>query len=222
MSAIPYEEGREEHWDDEHEPTLNLPGRRRRQFFNRRSAALIAVITCAAGFYAGIRVEKGQLSSSTGTASGFTPPSLTGSNARSSTGGTTTGTSGSRSNSASGFPAGGFPGAALGGGNVSLGTISNVDGKTIYISDSTGNTVKVKLTSATKITKSLNVSKKSLHPGDSVVIRGLKNKAGTLSAASISDSGATNTGTTSSGASNSTGSSASSAVSSLFGSRSGG
>ena len=76
------------------------------------------------------------------------------------------------------FPggAGGFPGAALGGGNASIGTVSSVDGNTIYITDTSGNTVKVTLSSATKITKSLGVSKHSLHPGDSVVIRGLKNK----------------------------------------------
>ncbi|MGH2892310.1 MAG: hypothetical protein ACRDPM_03455, partial [Solirubrobacteraceae bacterium] len=41
-----------------------LPRRARRQFFNRRTAALGALITCAIGFYAGIRVEKTQLSNS--------------------------------------------------------------------------------------------------------------------------------------------------------------
>src|ERR1700744_2847155 len=46
------------------EPTEQLPRRRRRQFLTRRSAALGALITCAIGFYAGIRVEKGQLSNS--------------------------------------------------------------------------------------------------------------------------------------------------------------
>lgn len=216
MSAIPYEEEREEHWDPEEDETLGLPGRRRRQFFNRRSAALIAVITCAAGFYAGIRVEKGQLSSSAGSGRSLSLPSLGNSTSRSSTGGTSAGATGSRSNAAGGSPAGGaFPGGALSGGNASIGTISSVDGNTIYLTDVSGNTVKVKLSSATKITKSQGVSKRSLRPGDSVVIQGAKNSAGALSAATVSDSGASNTSASSSSSSSNNGSSA---VNSLFGS----
>ena len=87
-----------------------------------------------------------------------------------------------------------LPGGAFGGANASIGTISSVNGNTIYITDTSGNTVKVTLSSATKITKSLGVSKHSLRPGDSVVIRGLKNSSGKVSATSISDSGASNAG----------------------------
>ncbi len=226
MSAIPYGQDRDEHWDDEQDDGFALPTRKRRQFLNRRSAALLALVTCAAGFYAGIRVEKGQLSTSSSTARGFTPPALGGSSSRSSTS-----TSGSRSSATSSFPggaggAGGFPGAAPGGGNASIGTVSSVDGNTIYITDISGNTVKVTLSSATKITKSLGVSKRSVHPGDSVVISGLKNKSGAVSATSISDSGASSSSSSSGGAgSSASGSSAagggSSAVNSLFGSGNG-
>jgi hypothetical protein len=216
MSAIPYEQDREEHWEDQREDTLALPGRPRRKFFNRRSAALLALIACAAGFYAGIRVEKAQLSSSSSTASAFTPPALGGSSA---TGRAPSASGGSRSGSASGFPGrGGFPGAALAGGNASIGTVSSIDGNKLYLTDGSGNTVKVTLSSATKITKSLSVSKRSLHPGDSVVIRGLKNKKGTLAATSISDSGASNASANRTGS----GSGSGSAVGSLFGSGSGG
>src|ERR1700733_2801887 len=64
MNAIPYDRP-EEDWDGYEEGSeAELPGRPRRQFFNKRSAALFALILCAAGFYAGVRVEKGQLSSS--------------------------------------------------------------------------------------------------------------------------------------------------------------
>ena len=64
-------------WDahDDGQEDETLPRRPRRQFFNRGTASLAALITCAAGFYAGIRIEKGQLASSssalstTGTAS---------------------------------------------------------------------------------------------------------------------------------------------------------
>ena len=191
MSAIPYEDEREEHWDPDEDEPLALPGRRRRQFFNRRSAALIAVITCAAGFYAGIRVEKAQLSSSAGTARSFSVPSLGASTSRSSTSSSSASATGSRSGTTGGSPGGGaFPGGALGGANASIGTISSVDGNTIYLTDVSGNTVKVKLSSATKITKSQGVSKRALRPGDSVVIQGAKDSAGTLSATTVSDSGA--------------------------------
>ena len=216
MSAIPYE-GHEEEWDGEEQETLARPGRPRRQLFNRRSAILLALVVGVTGFYVGVRVEKGQLSSSSST--GLSLPSslplLAGSGA-SSRGATGT-SSGSRS-SLSGL-------GAFGGGGTSIGTVSNINGKTIYISDTSGNTVKVRLSSASKITKSLTVGKKAVRPGDSVVIRGAKSSNGTLSATSISDSGASTTGSGSSGSGSSGTSSSStssgSGVSSLFGSGSG-
>ncbi len=225
-SAIQYEDDREEQWDDTDDETMALPGRPRRRFFNRWTAALVALITCAIGFYVGIRVEKSQLSSSSGTARGFTlPAGLARSGAASSTRGTSGAAGGARS-SGSGFAGGGagFPGGgAFGAANASIGTISSVNGNTIYITDVSGNTVKVTLSSATKITKSLGVSKHSLRPGDSVVIRGLKNSSGKVSATSVSDSGASNAGSGASGgggsssSGGSSGSSGSSAVNQLFG-----
>ena len=224
-SAIQYEDDREEQWDDTDEETMALPGRPRRQLFNRWTAALLALITCAIGFYVGIRVEKGQVSTSSGTARGFTlPAGFAGSGAASSTRGTSSTAGGART-SGSGLAGGGagFPGGAFGGANASIGTISSVTGNTIYITDVSGNTVKVTLSSATKITKSLGVSKHSLRPGDSVVIRGLKNSSGKVSATSISDSGASNAGSGASGggasssSGGSSGSSGNAAVNQLFG-----
>ena len=177
MDATTYDR-RDEAWEHYNAPhdEQPLPRRPRRQYFNKRSAALIAVLTCAAGFYAGVRVEKGQV----GNSSAITLPGATG--------GATgrTGAAGSRGGGS------GFAGLFSGGGGASgtsLGTISGVKGNTLYVTDTTGNVTKVKLSSATKITKSLDVKRGSLHPGDSVVIRGLKNSSGTLVAASVSDSG---------------------------------
>ncbi len=214
MSAIPFKEDREEDWEPEADATLAPPGRRRRQFFTRGTAAVFAVIMCAAGFYAGVSVEKSHVSGSSAGARSFSLPTTSSSRSA----------SGARSGAPS-FPSGsggGFPG--LGGGNSSFGTIASVDHNTIYVNDASGNTVKVKLSSATKITKSLTVSKQSLHPGDSVVVQGLKKSGGTISATSVSDSGARGgggsggSGSSGSGGSSTTGSSASSAVNSLFGS----
>ena len=44
-----------------------LPGRPRRQLFTRATALLFAAVVGAACFYAGVRVEKGQVSSTSGT-----------------------------------------------------------------------------------------------------------------------------------------------------------
>jgi hypothetical protein len=183
MSAVPYE-SHERDWDPAEPETSVSPGRRRRRFFNRRSAALAALITCGAGFYAGIEVEKGQVSS-TGSA-------LTASAAPAAAAGAATGSAPAGLIGAAGGAGG--PGRFAGGGaagaaNGSFGTISSVNGKTIYVTDPTGNTVKVALSSSTKLTKSLGVSKGSLHPGDSVAIQGVKNSGGTLVATSVSDSG---------------------------------
>ena len=41
----------------------SIPRRRRRKLFTPLSAGLFALVTCAAGFYGGVRVEKGQISS---------------------------------------------------------------------------------------------------------------------------------------------------------------
>jgi hypothetical protein len=220
MSAIPYDPDREEDWGYQEEGPRELPGRKRRRFLNRWSGALLAILACGAGFYAGVRVEKGQLASSASSTGSASLSSLAAA-ARSSTGATPTGAGAARAGSARGFPGGGgaFLGAGFGAGNTSIGTISSVKGKTAYITEASGNVIKVTLTSATKVTKNLGVSKRSLHPGDSVVIQGAKSANGTVSATSVSDSGASNTGT----GTNSSGSgSGSSAVNSLFGSGNGG
>jgi hypothetical protein len=181
MSSIPYESQTQD-WNTPEQAELAGPGRPRRRFFNRKSAALAAAITCAAGFYAGVGVEKSQLA---GAATASAAPA-----GATSQGSTATG-SGARA---------GFPGAARGGANASIGTVSSVNGKTVYLTDTTGNTVKVTLSSATKITKSESVSKASLRPGDAVVIQGAKSSNGTITATSVSDSGASatrgNSGTT--------------------------
>ena len=75
MSAIPYE-GHEEERDGEEQETLARPGRPRRQLFNRRSASLLALVVGVIGFYAGVRVEKGQLSSSSSAGSSALVPAL--------------------------------------------------------------------------------------------------------------------------------------------------
>jgi hypothetical protein len=216
MNAIPYE-GREENWDgyDERDMDASLPGRPRRQFFNRWTAALFALLLGGVGFYVGIRVEKTQLSNSSASSRlAAAEAGTTGATGRSGTGAGT---------GRAGGGAGGFAGAFGGGGSASIGTVANVDGNTIYVTETSGNTIKVKLTGSTKITKSQSVGKNKINPGDSVVIAGVKGSNGSISAATVSDQGVRSTGfggsgSSSSGNSGSGSTSAGSAVSSLFGS----
>jgi len=217
------------------EATEQLPPRRQRQFLTWRSAALGALVTCAIGFYAGIRVEKGQLASSSG---GSTAAAATGAAAG------RTGAAGSRAGLASLFSGGGRAGAGGGAagaagaagaggaagsaGGASFGTVASVKGSTLYVTETSGNTVKVKLSSATKLSKTQSVSRSAIHPGDTVVVSGVSGSGGTVTAASVTDSGTRaagafgfggGAGSTSSGSGGSAGSGkggTSSAVGSLF------
>ena len=196
---------REEDWDAyQDEPATEtespLPRRTRRQFFNRRTAALGALVTCAIGFYAGIRVEKNQLSNSS-AALGSTASGRTGARAAAfaalagRSGATGSGAAGSGASGASGAPggggfAGGFGGAGgAGGANASFGTVASVNGKTILVTDTSGNTVKVKVASSTKITKNQSVSRHAIRPGDTIIVTGVSGSGGTTTAATITDSG---------------------------------
>ncbi len=190
-----------------------LPVRPRRRFLTPASALLLALVTGAIGFYIGIRVERGQVSSSSAASSGLASLASRFAAARGSSG-STSGKSGTASTG--GFP--GFAGGAGPGGGGISGTVANVNGKTIYVTETGGNTVKVKLSSATKLTKAESVSRSKINPGDRVVVSGVTGTGGAVSATSLTDSGTTSssTGTAGSGSSRTTGSSGS-AVSSLFG-----
>jgi hypothetical protein len=188
-----------------------LPVRPKRPFLTKWSAALMSLMLAAVGFFVGVRVEKAKIPSSSGGASAFAS-ALAGAAGKGGTGraGAAGGAGGFASRFAGG--AGGFGGAA---GNDTIGSVASVNGKTIYVTETSGNTVKVKLTGQTTITKSESVRSSKVFPGDEVVIAGSKGSGGTVDATTLTDSGARSTGSTTSG---STGSSASSAVSSLFGS----
>ncbi len=222
MSAIPYE-SHEEEWDRyEDEQELALPGRPRRRFLTRASAVLFALLVGAIGFYVGVRVEKGQLSSSSSTASlgGAARAAATGAGAARLAGASgaagLAGASGASGAGSAGARSG-FLSGAFGGGNSSFGSVSSIDGKNIYVTEAAnGNVVKVQLSSATKITKSVGVSKAAIRPGDAVVVQGLKKSGGTISATSVSDSGA-RASASGAGSSGTSSSGSGSAISSLFG-----
>ncbi len=151
---------------------------------------MLAILLGAIGFYVGVEVEKG--SGSTSTAAG----------------------TGARAAAAATGRGGGFAARLGGGAGGTFGTVSAINGKSLYVTDATGNTVKVTFNAATKVTKSVPVAKNAIRPGDAIVVQGVKGSHGNLAATSVSDTGA-RAGSTST--SSSSRNSASSAVNSLFG-----
>jgi hypothetical protein len=141
-----------------------LPRRERRRLVTPAGIAAGVVVIAALGFLGGVQVQKSRASS--------TP--------------------------AAGRGAGGFPGAtgartgaggAGGGGQqqagATAGQVSSVDGTTIYVDESTGNTVKVKLGKGGKVTRTAVSGVSAIHPGDTVVVEGEAASSGTVVASSI-------------------------------------
>ena len=139
-----------------------LPPRRRRFVFGRAAMALTGVLVLALGFIGGVEVQKSQ-----GSAISATPATA----ARSGFGGR------------GGFPLAGGGGA--GSGDVVTGTVANKNGRYIYIKDASGNTVRVKTTSNSTISRNAKAKTSAIHPGDTVVIQGTKAKDGTVTATRV-------------------------------------
>ncbi len=190
-----------------------LPVRPKRPFLTKWSAALMALVLGAGGFFVGVRVEKGKIPSTSGASAFAGTLSAAGRGATSSRTGAAGGFAGRFAGGAGG--AGGAAGFAGAGSNDTIGSVASVNGKTIYVTETSGDTVKVKLSGQTTITKSESVSSSKVFPGDEVVIAGTKGSGGTITATSLTDSGARASSSTTSG---STSGGSSSAVSSLFGS----
>lgn len=149
-----------------------LPPRPRNRLFAPLPLALIAVLIAATGFLGGVLVQKG---SEGGGSAGGPPgglPSFLSEGAAGESGAEGSG----------GLPAG-FPGA--GSGAAVSGTVSGVDGRTIYVKGSGGATVAVRVEDGSKVSRDSNVGVKKIRPGDSVVVQGSKNGS-TVKASSIS------------------------------------
>ena len=145
----------EEDWEELAEE--ELPSRPRSRLLAPLPLALIAVLIAATGFLGGVLVQKG--SEGVGSAPG-----------------------GSGSERFGGLPAG-FPGASSGA--AVSGTVSSVDGRTIYVKDSGGATVAVRVEDGSRISRDSNVGVKKIRPGDSVEVQGSKHGS-TVKASSIS------------------------------------
>jgi hypothetical protein len=127
------------------------------------TGGLLALAIAAVGFVGGVLIEKGQTGSSAG---GALPAGLS---------------------SSGGGPAGL---AAAQSGGTTFGTVANVTGRTVYVTDAQGNTIKVLTTKGSTVTRSASSKVGDIHPGDSVVIQGQQRRSGTVKAQSIRASAA--------------------------------
>jgi hypothetical protein len=76
------------------------------------------------------------------------------------------------------------------GGGVTVGQVSYVKGRTLYVTDTGGNTVKVTVPKGIRLTKSVSTGLNGVRPGDDVVVRGRQAADGAVTASSVSVGGA--------------------------------
>lgn len=149
-----------------------LPPRPRRRLVTPVTQVLAGVLIAALGFFAGVKVQKGQgdtaASAGAGARSGARPGGLPG--------------------------AGQGPGGGTGprsGGQGTFGTVANKKGKTLYVQTADGNTVRVKLGANAKVIRTASSNVKRIHPGDTVVVQGAKRQTGTITATQVNATSAT-------------------------------
>jgi Domain of unknown function (DUF5666) len=145
-------------------PGAQLPTRPRRRLVTPPVVGLTALLLAAGGFLAGVEVQKGQGGSSTAGAGGLAAAS----------GARTAGGLGRF-----GGPGGGAPS------DVTFGTVSSKDGSSLYVKDSNGTVIRVKVSSASTISRTATASAGAIHPGDTVVVQGGKAKDGTVTATRV-------------------------------------
>jgi hypothetical protein len=159
----------EERWEDEPE----LPPRPRRRLLTPLTGSLLGVLLAALGFIGGVLVQKGQEGSSgTTSARGAFASRLAG---------LKTG-AGASAKGAAGSAFGAFGGARA---NATTGTVTFIQGKTLYVETTEGATVKVQTSAAAAVTKTVKGSVGSIKPGETVVVTGSKGSNGAVQAESI-------------------------------------
>jgi hypothetical protein len=147
---------------------------RRRKRLPMLTLALIVLAAAAAAFIGGIEAQK-HWGKSTTSSNGLPAAAAAAFAGRGLPGGTSSG-------------AGAFPG--FGGANATTGTVTLIKGATLYVTNTAGNTVLVKTSPRSRVSKSVSGSVKTIHPGDSVTVTGSQNKDGSISARQVTIGGA--------------------------------
>jgi hypothetical protein len=133
-----------------------LPRRERRRLVTPVGIVAGVVAIAALGFFGGVQVQKSRGSSTPTAARGF-PGARTGATA----------------------------GAGQQQTGATVGQVSSVDGKTLYVDDSTGNTLRIRLGKGGKVTRTAVSGVSAIHPGDTVIVQGETASSGTVVASSI-------------------------------------
>jgi hypothetical protein len=140
--------------------------------FTRTTVVLAGLVLVVAGFVGGVLVQQNYgTTGNTNGAANFNPAALA---SRAAAGGFRGGTN-----------AGGNGGAGTGGGAATSGTITLVDGTTVYVTTSTGDVVIVKTSASTTVQSQQTLAVKDLKVGTSVTVRGTTASDGSVTATSI-------------------------------------
>jgi hypothetical protein len=70
--------------------------------------------------------------------------------------------------------------------SATTGTVTDIIGSTLYVTESSGSLVKVTLSSSATVTRNAKSSLGALQPGDTVVVQGTKVSGGSMTASSVS------------------------------------
>jgi hypothetical protein len=158
-----------------------LPPRPRRPVLAPLPLALMAILLLAGGFIGGVLVQKGQ-SSTSGTGGATLPSRLAAlRGTTSSTGGAT----GSASGQSAGPPGGAAAGSRSADAATTVGQVAFVKGSTLYVTDTQGNTVKVKASASATVSKTVSSSVRAIHPGETVLVTGTTDANGAVTAQAI-------------------------------------
>jgi hypothetical protein len=142
---------------------------------------LLLLLFAAAGFWGGSALQKHHDKSSGSTAAAAAASRFGALAGRSGTGTSTGGRT-------SGGAAGGAGTGGIGGGfarNGTVGIVTTIEGSTVYVTDSSGNLVKVTTNPSSTVTKTVSGTVGDLQPGQTVVVQGSKAADGSTTARSI-------------------------------------
>lgn len=176
---IPHVDATTDTWEEESD--------RQRSRAGPLTKMLAALVLAGLAFYAGVKVEQHQATSSASPASArlATLPSSSSTSRQPS----------AAANAAAGVSPGAF-GSALRASAPSggiTGTVKLVDGSNVYVSEADGSIVKVATNAGSTISVTGPGTAAKLHPGDTVTVSGPTGKNGTITAKALSDGGASGT-----------------------------
>jgi hypothetical protein len=138
---------------------------------------LALVLFAVCGFWGGAVLQKHHDKSTRTTTTGAAAFAglAAGRRAAAAAGGTGTGTGTGATGAGGGF----------GGRGGTAGTVSDVEGSTVFLTDSAGNILKVNLAPTTRVTKTTSAAPSDIQLGDSVIVTGAKGTDGSTAAVTV-------------------------------------